>query len=148
MNFVLYYDLSTGWSFSRTIIYIFMVSNQCQHKPSIMHNINEFCKGLRLTRVLQHAPATHRCTRMQTHMHLIILVAIGAILTIETQFSDNHTSSSIMFSPIYHIAFLTCSQCNIALMIGSLYFELPLNISFTFGELWDSFKLWTKYIDI
>ena len=43
MNFVLYQDLSTGWSFSRTIIYIFMVSKQRQPKPSIIHNRNEFC---------------------------------------------------------------------------------------------------------
>ena len=94
---------------------------------------------------LPHTGA-HACRH--THASDYTLVAIGAMLTIETQFSDNHTSSSIMFSPIYHIAFLTCSQCNIALMIGSLYFELPLNNSFPFGELWDSFKLWTKYIDI
>ena len=78
-------------------------------------------------------------THANTHVHLIYtLMAKGVMITIETQFSDNHANSSILLSPLNHIAFQTCSQCSTALMIGSLYFELPLNISFTFGELWDS----------
>ena len=78
-------------------------------------------------------------TRANAHVHLIYtLLAKGVMITIETQFSDNHANSSILLSPLNHIAFQTCSQCSTALMIGSLYFELPLNISFTFGELWDS----------
>ena len=90
-------------------------------------------------RVLQNALTTQIRTHADTHMHLIYtLMAKGVMITIETQFSDNHTSSSILFSPVNHIAFQTCSQCSTTLMIGSLYFELPLNISFTFGELWDS----------
>ena len=66
---------------------------------------------------LPHTGA-HACR--DTHASDNTLVAKGVLLTIETQFSDNHTSSSIMFSPVKHRAFLTCST---ALMIGSLYFE-------------------------
>ena len=89
--------------------------------------------------VLQHALATQMRTHANTHVHLIYtLMAKGVMITIETQFSDNHANSSILLSPLNCIAFQTCSQCSTALMIGSLYFELPLNISFTFGEFWDS----------
>ena len=90
-------------------------------------------------------PLPHTGAHTYRHIHAsdYTLVEKGVMLTIETQFSDNHTSSLILFSLVYHIAFLTCSQYNTALMIGSLYFELPLNNNFPFGELWDSFKLWT-----
>ena len=77
---------------------------------------------------------THANTHASDYTH----VAKGVMLTITTQFSDNHNSSSILVNPVYHIAFLTCSQCSTTLMIGSLYFELPLNNSLPFGELWDS----------
>ena len=91
--------------------------------------------------VLQHAPTTqvYTHTHTHTHMHLIYtLLAKRVKLSTETQFSGNQASSSILFSPIYQLAFQTCSQCSTALMIGSLYFELTLNNSFPFGELWDS----------